>query len=171
MSDEAVIVRSGRVEDAVALIEFLRDFQSEGHPGVFRRTGPLPTVEQEGAWIRSYIDSQNSHLWVACCGERVVGILDFRGHQHPQMKHGGCLGTSVLRAFRGQGIGYQLMQTLVAWATAHPTLCRIELEVFSSNTHAIAFYEGQGFVREGARKGAVVIEGESQDILSMARPV
>ena len=171
MSGDSVIVRSATPADAAALIEFLRAFRGEGHPGVFRPTRPLPTLEQEVAWIQSFIDYDGAHLWVACSGDRVVGILDFHGHRHPQMMHGGALGTSVLRAFRGQGIGFELMQTLIAWATAHQTLSRIELEVFSSNTHAIDFYARQGFIREGARKGAVVIEGAFEDIVLMARPV
>ena len=171
MTGEPIIVRPAGVEDAAALIEFLRVFQSEAHTGVLAPTRALPTQEQEVSWIRSFLEYESSHLLVACKGEDVVGILEFRGHRHPQMKHGGTLGTSLLPAVRGLGVGFQLMKTLFTWATVHPTLHRIELEVFSSNTQAIAFYERQGFVREGARQNAVVIEGKYQDIVLMARQV
>ena len=171
MSESSVTIRTATVDDAAALIEFLRLFQQEKHSGVFVPVGGLPTLEQETSWIRELLNHETSNLWLGCAEQHIVGILDFHGHPHPQMSHGGSLGTSVLRAYRGQGVGYRLMQTLIEWATAHTALRRIELEVFSHNTHAISFYERQGFVREGARMGAVLVDGKSCDMVLMARLV
>ena len=171
MATSGVCVRSATPEDGVALLAFLRQFRSEGHAGVFRPVRPLPTLEEEVSWVRSLVEHESSHLWVACEGAAVVGLLDFQGHRHPQMAHGGILGTSLLEAYRGRGLGKELMQTLIGWATRHPRLRRIELEVFSSNAHAIHFYTRQGFVREGARRQAVEVEGRWCDIVLMAREV
>ena len=135
MSDGTVTISVATVDDAAGLIAFLREFQSEGHPGVFRPTRALPTLDEERSWIQSLLDHETSHLWVACVGEEIVGLLDFHGHRHPQMAHGGALGTSVLRAYRGQKIGLQLMQ---AQKTIH--ILKIILFVQKEFLHLLQVY-------------------------------
>jgi len=168
MTHDSVQIRLATAADAAVVLAFLEVFRAERHHGVFVHTGSLPGVEEEEAWIQSLLDHDTSNLWLACEGARVVGLLDFHGHRHPQLAHGGALGTSVLSSCRGQGLGTRLMQALIEWASGHQSLTRIELEVFSNNTQAIAFYERQGFVREGARVGAVIVSGQPRDIVRMA---
>jgi RimJ/RimL family protein N-acetyltransferase len=45
---------------------------------------------------------------------------------------------------------------------------RIELEVFASNTRAIALYERVGFVREGLKRRVRKIDGRYDDDVLMA---
>lgn len=168
---DAPLIRTATPDDAAALCQFLERFQAEGHPGTFVPDQPLPTVEQEVAWIQSHLDHSASNVWVACAGTAVAGMLNFRGHTKPQLAHGGAFGMSVLREHRGQGIGSGLMNALFTWAGAHPHLTRVELEVLSNNTRAVAFYERHEFTHEGARKGAVRIDDQPHDILLMARAV
>jgi RimJ/RimL family protein N-acetyltransferase len=48
-------------------------------------------------------------------------------------------------------------------------LTRIELEVFASNHAAIRLYERHGFVIEGVKRGARVLDGIVDDLVCMAR--
>ena len=52
---------------------------------------------------------------------------------------------SVLKAFRGQGIGRQLINRLLELAAEHG-LQAVNLD---AQTHALGFYERQGFIAEG----------------------
>lgn len=53
---------------------------------------------------------------------------------------------AVLRANRGQGVGALVLESLIhaACQQKYPAV------VLSAQTHALGFYEGQGFVAEGA---------------------
>ena len=53
--------------------------------------------------------------------------------------------------YRGQGIGKQILCTLLAQAACHGIL-NITLEVRTSNEAAIHLYESLGFKKEGVRK-------------------
>jgi len=73
----------------------------------------------------------------------------------------------VLPAVRGRGVGRRLAEAAIAAAKAQGAE-RIELEVFASNTRAIALYERLGFVREGVKRNARKLDGEYDDIVQMA---
>jgi len=162
---EELVIREACFEDAEALCSYAAQLFSEGLPGLLRR--PLPTLEQERDFIAGY-GSTNSTLVVAELAGRVVGLAGLVGRVLEQESHVGSLGISVDRDYRGRGVGTRLLEHLVAWAPSHG-VTRIELEAFSSNPRAIALYEQLGFEREGVRRGAVVVDGESVDVVCMAR--
>jgi ribosomal protein S18 acetylase RimI-like enzyme len=68
------------------------------------------------------------------------------------------------RRFRGQGLGRQLVSTIIR-AAREKGFEKIELEVFASNTGAVGLYEAAGFVREGRRVRARKLDGVHDDIL------
>jgi ribosomal protein S18 acetylase RimI-like enzyme len=73
----------------------------------------------------------------------------------------------VLPEVRGRGVGRRLAEAAIA-AAKEQGAERIELEVFASNTRAIALYEKLGFVREGVKRRARKLDGEYDDIVQMA---
>ena len=81
--------------------------------------------------------------------------------------HGGTLGIGLLPDFRGRGIGRQLMQRAIDAAFAFG-LTRIELTVREGNVNAIALYKSLGFETEGLHRNAVCIEGQYENLYSMA---
>ena len=81
--------------------------------------------------------------------------------------HCGTLGVGLLPEFRGKGIGRQLMQRTIDAAFAFG-LTRIELTVREGNANAIAFSKSLGFEIEGLHRNAVCIEGQYENLHSMA---
>ena len=81
--------------------------------------------------------------------------------------HCGTLGVGLLPDFRGQGIGRQLMQRTIKAAFAFG-LTRIELTVRENNVNAIALYKRIGFETEGFHQNAVRLEGQYENLYSMA---
>ena len=99
---------------------------------------------------------------------RVVGWCDVQRHSFEGFRHGGVLGVGLLPAWRAQGVGAVLLaRTLEAAEAAGMT--RVELEVFASNTRAIRLFEGVGFVREGIKRQARLLDGRADDVVCMAR--
>lgn len=159
-------IREATEEDAELLHLFMADLVSERLPGLYERAAP-PTIDQEREFIRSIRESTGV-IFVALCGGRIVGLLDFHREKRPQSAHGGIFGMSVARERRGQGVGTALLATLVAWAH-RAGVSRLELQVFENNLGAIRLYERMGFQQEGRRRGAVVVGDKKIDILLMAR--
>jgi RimJ/RimL family protein N-acetyltransferase len=81
--------------------------------------------------------------------------------------HCGALGIGLLPEFRGIGIGRQLLRRTIDAAFAFG-LTRIELTVRERNANAIALYKSLGFETEGLHRDAVGIEGEYENLYSMA---
>ena len=105
--------------------------------------------------------------FVAIAESRVIGWCDVTPIRWEGFGHSGRLGMGVLDGFRGQAIGTALLlHTLRAARDAG--LTRVELEVFATNEVAIALYTRHGFVEEGIKRGARVIDGVTDDVICMA---
>lgn len=77
---------------------------------------------------------------------RIVGTI----HVNVGRFGTGELGMLVDSAWRGHGIGSRLMDAAIGWAREQG-LHKLCLEVFPTNTAAIALYRKYGFAEEGLR--------------------
>jgi RimJ/RimL family protein N-acetyltransferase len=160
-----VVVREATADDAEALLAYATRLFSEELPGLYRR--PVPTLEEEREFIRSYTGPSNSVLLVAEVGGKVAGLAGLLGRSLDQERHVGSVGVSVDRDHRAQGLGTRLLESIFKWAPAHG-VSRVEIEAFANNPGAIGLYERVGFVREGVRQGAVTVDGEPVDVVCLA---
>ena len=124
---------------------------------------PLETTRE---FVKSNI-MNNIPQYVAVEGERVVGWCDIIPMKGIDFSHCGGLGMGVHKDYRGQGIGTRLLETTLE-ASKEFGIERIELEVYTSNTHAIRLYEKLGFVHEGVKTKARKLDGKYYDIKIMA---
>jgi ribosomal protein S18 acetylase RimI-like enzyme len=100
-------------------------------------------------------------------GDRVVGWCDIYRHGRDGFRHTGTLGIGLLPDYRGRGIGAQLALTAIEAARLNG-IERIELEVWASNTKGLALYRQLGFVEEGLRRRARLLDGHYEDSVVMA---
>jgi len=124
-----------------------------------------PLLEKLTDFIRKGLENDAIHL-VAADESHIVGWCDITPGSNGEA-HVGYLGMGVHLNFRGQGIGQRLMESAIAQARAIP-LEKIELQVYTSNTPAVALYKKLSFVEEGLRQRARCVDGVYQDILLMA---
>jgi ribosomal protein S18 acetylase RimI-like enzyme len=66
-----------------------------------------------------------------------------------------------------KGVGTALLKAAVNRAFKQG-LERVELEVFRSNGAAVRLYEAHGFLREGVKVGARMLDGMVDDLLLVA---
>lgn len=95
------------------------------------------------------------------------GVLGPAGRTTGRYRHGGALGIGLLPAYRGRGHGARLALTAVDAARLNG-IERIEIEVWASNVNAIALYHQLGFVEEGVRRRARLLDGQYDDTIEMA---
>ena len=78
---------------------------------------------------------------------------------------------SLRRRDEGQDLlEYALLVALITWAEQHPVLEKVCLQVFATNTRAIALYTSLGFKEEGRQRRDVKLEtGVYVDVFLMAK--
>lgn len=147
---------------------YKRGFQSPDKE-VQRYTGTKNVVTKEQ--IRIYVegiiedDSRYDFLIInldgEIIGESVINEIDFYNRcanfRIALFKSEDC----------GQGIGTEAIEMTLKFGFKELNLHRIELEVFSFNERAYAAYCGAGFIEEGRRRKAELINGEYYDVIIM----
>lgn len=130
------------------------------------------TSEQQDEMIRDYGAHPEKILIVAKIGKQIIGVVDFKTGGRNRTRHQGEFGMSVRPKFQGLGIGEIMLKALIKWATAHPRIETLRLQVFARNTRAIALYNKLDFVEEGRQvRGVKFAKGKYDDVLVMARSV
>jgi ribosomal protein S18 acetylase RimI-like enzyme len=125
-----------------------------------------PPISTTKPFIQKIIDN-NWTQFLAMDGDQVVGWCDILRQEREGTRHAGVLGMGVINTYRRKGIGEQLIKKAITDAFSKG-IKRIELEVFASNTGAIALYQKLGFQIEGRKKNARFLDEIYDDIISMA---
>jgi RimJ/RimL family protein N-acetyltransferase len=164
-----VDIRETVAADAAELVAFRQVITNEPdnnivwEPGEFNRS-----VEDEARLIEEVSASDNSIMLVAEAEGRIVGMIGCHGSKRRAHRHSAGLGITLLREYRGRGIGTLMMERVIEWAKESGVITRIELEVYPHNRVAIHLYEKCGFVREGVRRNAYIKSGQYRDAVIMA---
>lgn len=162
-------IRQATPDDARGLLAFLHALLAEDQLDIpLRKEECRWTEEQERLILDEAARSDNTRFFVVVDGRAIVGVLDIRGGTRKMTRHAGMLGMSILKPFRGRGIGDRLMGAALDWARSTGVLKRIELNVYARNTAAIHLYRKYGFVVEGIRRGAICENGTFLDDYLMA---
>ncbi len=96
--------------------------------------------------------------------ESVHGVA---GGAANRTKHCADMFLGVGQAAWGEGVGWKLMQTLLAWTVDTP-LRRLSLTSATDNCRAVALYKKTGFVIEGVKKGSILLGEQLIDEYSMS---
>jgi len=126
-----------------------------------------PPRESVADFVRMLQEQKMPHLIAINDNNEVVGWCDISPLDRPVFEHVGSLGIAITKAYRGQGIGEQLLTQALDLAKARG-LTRIELTVREHNIPAIRLYEKKGFVIEGIHRNAVRIDGVYENHVFMA---
>ncbi len=103
--------------------------------------------------------------------ERLVGMLGFHPDSsppHPWTRHVGSFGMMILREYWGEGLGRKLLEVLDAHAKVRG-FTRIEAKVRAANSRGVKLYERAGYVIEGTRREAALIDGVFHDEYFIAK--
>lgn len=168
--DEAVI-RYPRWEDLDALLRFVNRMSQEDTYVLF--SGQEVSREDEAAWLAGRfraVETGNSvylNCWVN--GHLAAGSgIDRNTAEMTRGCHVANFGIVVDQAYRGQGVGKALTQTIIDEARRVIAGLRvIELSVFGNNPVAQTLYRQVGFVEYGRLPGGFLHRGEYVDKVLM----
>ncbi|MFN8575752.1 MAG: GNAT family N-acetyltransferase [Candidatus Sericytochromatia bacterium] len=163
-----IIIREAIVQDAESIIKLAKKCILDSEHLLMTVDEFNPTIEEEEKWIKSFIDNKNYLLLVATYNNEIIGNIDLTAINREKLKHNGIIGMEIEKEWRGLGLGYLLLDSLIKWVKQKSELSKINLDVFSSNENAIALYKKVGFIEEGRQSKFIKIkENEFVDNLIM----
>jgi ribosomal protein S18 acetylase RimI-like enzyme len=125
-----------------------------------------PPLEEVRRFVRDGL-ARGMVQRLALDGARVVGWCDVAPQSLEGFRHGGDLGMGILDGYRERRLGARLLEAALAGARERG-LARVALEVYASNSRALALYRRFGFAEEGMKRAARILDGRAEDIVCMA---
>ena len=160
------IIRVANLDDAQALADYMNALGEEKLDTIGPRS-PL-TLEKEREFLQEAFDNPRAFYLIALDAGRVIGMLDLHAGKRAHEMHAAKLGISIVKDWRGRGVGRALMKEAIAKTKEWEGFCRIELDVVPWNSNAVALYQSLGFVIEAVKRKGVNLRGKPEDELQMA---
>ncbi len=129
------------------------------------------TRRQEAEWLNELVRSVDKGDTISVLAEidgEIVGNADISRGSYRETRHHGHLGLTIREAFRGLGIGHEMLRVLLREARKQD-LKTVHVEFLSTNKATAHVYEKAGFKKVGGIPGKVYRNGRFIDSLIMAR--
>ena len=119
---QSFTIRTAQPEDAAAMLAYIRAVAGETEFFILEPDEFPETEEQERKWVQDHLDHPGQIVLLAEAAGTIIGNISFENGPHRRTAHRGTLGVAVVKAWRGQGVGTVLLQTLLDWATDDPLI-------------------------------------------------
>ncbi|UUV17826.1 GNAT family N-acetyltransferase [Fusobacteria bacterium ZRK30] len=111
---------------------------------------------------------QDSFMYVAEEGDKLVGFLTGERGSANRIKHTTYIVIGILGGHRGKGIGRKLFEELEKWSKEN-NIKRLELTVMIHNEKAVNLYKKMGFKIEGVKEYSILVDGKFIDEYYMGK--
>ena len=146
-----LIIDKAKVEDAKELLEYLKLITTESDNLIIteEQVEELSMIDEEMI-IDSYLNSKTGIILIGKIDEEIVGMGSLEGNDlKSRISHRVKLGITVKKKYWNQGIGREIIDAMLQYASNNKTIEIVELEVHSKNYGAISLYERFGFEEIG----------------------
>lgn len=152
-----VVIRYPKWEDLDAVTEYVNALIEED---TFLMLPEKQTRKSEASWMaKTFDDIENNkkiHI-VAEVNGQYAGNCEIRIHERRQA-HVGDIGISIAAQYREEGIGYELLSTLIGEGKKKGLRLLI-IHCFENNDRALHIYEKLGFKKSGTVPGVYAYKG------------
>lgn len=166
--DHAITFRLIERDDAVGMTSYINDLSCEDT--YIRLGGEQFSFEEEQRHIETWLsqmEKQEKVVVVAVFEERIIGVANV-DRLDRRSKHVGHFGISIAKDFRQEGIGKELLKTVLDLGT-RMGLMMIELSVYSPNEVGIALYQKLGFEEVGRVPKKILFHDQLVDEIIMVK--
>lgn len=156
--------------DAENLLAFRRQIAFETTNTMQYVDQAYPTIEETVKRLQTQLEDRTTINVGAFSVNNLVAFLNFRlpWADHPWVAHSAQFGMMVHKIFWGLGIGKNLLQIQEEHAAAIGVI-RIEAMVRVHNHRGLNLYKRNGYIIEGTRKKAALINKEFEDEYFIAK--
>lgn len=162
MKQKGIIMKLRKLcdKDAESMLEWMHD------PAVnqfFRAHFAQMTMENARSFIRGGQSAAARHYAICDDEDAYQGTISLKDID---VENGTAEYAIVLRR-QAQGKGYARFATreILRIAFEKQDLCKVYLNVWKENVHAVGFYEHMGFQREGEAREQIVLHGRRCNLL------
>ena len=160
----AFTIRMARQDDLSGLVGAIRAVAEAGTYIEAETVADL--IDHEEVLLR-HNELGSRVFFVATVDEEVVGWVHLDAAELDKLSHTAEITVGVLEAYRGHGIGSQLLERGLQWAAASGYE-KIYQAIPAANEEAIAFLETHGWETEAIRNDHYKIDGAYVDEVMMA---
>lgn len=163
-----IVLRAALPGDADDIIHTLKSTSLERSYVLMEQYGKNPASERQ---YISGLDRQKNLLLVALAGNTVVGSLaglQADGGQRPQTGHILKVGLHLTEAFRGQGVGSEMLKYAIEWAGEHG-FKKLEASIFTTNKRSLHLFGRAGFEEECKKRKQFRVGNEFIDEVCMGK--
>ncbi|NJD57040.1 MAG: GNAT family N-acetyltransferase [Nitrospirae bacterium] len=153
---EKIVLRLAGCEDAEEIISVIKTNAPDRSYVLMEMYGTKPDS------VKKYICSMNfdkNLLLVALANKTVVGALSgiqMDEGKRPHTAHILNIGLHIVTAYRGLGIGSQMLRFAIDWAKRHG-FKKLEANIFTTNKKSLHVFERAEFIEEGTRQKRIRI--------------
>ncbi|MCB6202060.1 GNAT family N-acetyltransferase [Extibacter muris] len=162
-----ITYRTVNESDAEKIVAFYNYVGGETSYLSFEKDEYPMDVEAQAESIRGLEGNETNIMLMAMDGEEIAGIATISSSHKVKARHDGGLGIVVAKRYQGQGIGTELIRRLIEWARGNGITRRISLDTRADNVKAVELYMKFGFIVEGCRRNAALLDGHYYDIYVM----
>jgi L-amino acid N-acyltransferase YncA len=165
---EEITIRHADPEDSCGIIDTIRSNAMERSYVLMEQYGK--SVPAERAYIGE-LDKQKNLIIVATAGVEVIGCLaalQADGGRRAETAHILQVGLHLKEAYRGMGIGSQMLAYAIKWAR-QTKFKKLEASIFTTNNRSITLFSNAGFNEEGVRHKRIRVGREYVDEVLMGK--
>jgi len=171
-SGKEIIIRYPVISDLEKMLNYINTLSDEKTFITYQ--GERETLENEKKYLEKRLqDIKNNkavHLLVFCNKELIAASVIHMDNRTG--KHLGTLGITVIKNFRGEGVGKILLKLIEEEALKNiPNLRIITLKVFSQNNIALDLYKKDGFIQYGLLPDGIFRNESFEDEVLMYKKV
>ncbi|WP_299948538.1 GNAT family N-acetyltransferase [uncultured Microbulbifer sp.] len=158
-----VTIRAAKIKDHERISEIF------DHPYVVAQSSQHPYLGADRVSTLFQDRNENAVVLVAEVEGRVQGYIGIDLNTKPRSKHVASFGMAVHPEIHGKGVGSRLLKEAIDLVDNWLNIVRLELTVYTDNTHGISLYKKFGFKIEGESKFAAFKAGDYIGLYRMAR--
>ena len=175
LKGQTIVLRAVAEDDIDMLLKFVNQLECDKRQGeyadLFTGFEKKVTRREEAKWLASLLDQIRGRDMVSVLAEvggQIVANGEVARGDYQETRHHGRLALTVLSAYRGLGIGREIVKVLLREAR-RIGLKNVEVEFLATNKAAVHTYGKAGFIEVGRIPGKVRRGGKMIDSMIMAR--
>lgn len=167
-----ITIRYPAKEDVKIMRDYINALSKE--QTFIRFQGEEVSLGHETKYLNSQLKriiKKTTVMFIAFCNNKLIGVSSIDMKDKTE-SHEGVFGISLLKEYRGEGIGKIFMKLVLEEAKRHMSQLRIvTLGIFDSNSIAKSMYEKFGFKEYGRLPKGILYRGKYVDHIYMYKNV
>lgn len=166
---KSVNLREAVKEDGKTMIDFYNIVGGETDFLSFGKNDFKKDLTVYEGYLEATRGEANSIILLAEMNNKLVGIASINSSPKTRFSHVGEFGIVIAQQYCGLGLGKEIIEYIIEWATSNGITKKISLVTSENNYRAMELYKKVGFEVEGILKKDNYVNGVYGNTIIMGR--